>query len=244
MRRYSQYDAALMRLIFSLLIALGTVTLLHAQDEGASPEASPEENSATSMQAPSSLRDTTSASPEATASATVTATATPKPKASPAAAAAEKKPAAAAAQTSEESTSTAESSATTGPDKGSPESNVKRLENAWETAVMKHDASFLDSRVAKDFIGVSSRGKRMNKAALLKEFKADTDTYASAKNNGLTVRAFDKDVVVASGSAKEVGKTKAGAGFNRSYLFTDTWILRGDRWQCVASQVMLLTGKE
>ncbi|GEM_PF-1191477 len=238
-----------MRLIFSILIALGTVTLLHAQDESATPEASPAENSATSMQAPSSLRDTTTPAPEATAtaSATVSTTEASKPKASPAAAETEKKkPAAVAAKTktSEESTSTEESAATTGPDKGSPESNVKRLENEWEAAVMKHDASFLDSRVAKDFIGVSSRGKRMNKAALLKEFKADTDTYASAKNNGLTLRAFDKNVVVASGSAKEVGKTKAGAGFNRSYLFTDTWILRGDRWQCVASQVMLATGKE
>jgi outer membrane biosynthesis protein TonB len=233
-----------MRSILSLFIALGTITLLHAQDESATPETSPEENSATSMQAPSSLRETTTPAPKASASAIVE---TPKSQPSPSASLAEKKKAAATpapAKKTEESTAAAtESAASTGPDKGSPESVVKRLENDWEVAVMKHDVNFIDSRVAKDFIGVSSRGKRMNKAALIKEFKADTDTYSSAKNSGLTVHAFNKDVVVASGTAKEVGKTKAGDAFNRTYLWTDTWVLRGDRWECVASQVMLASGK-
>ncbi|MEY2547006.1 MAG: hypothetical protein QOG48_2123 [Verrucomicrobiota bacterium] len=231
-----------MKSILSLVVALCAVTLLHAQEENASAAASPEENSATSMQAPSSLRESPSATPEAKPSASAIVE-TPKAQASSSAPPAEKKKSAATTESTEETTSATKSAANAGPDKGNPESVVKRLENEWEAAVTKHDASFLDARVAKDFMGVSSRGKRMNKSGLLKEFKADTDTYTSAKNSGLSARAFDKDVVVVSGTAKEVGKSKTGTAFNRSYLWTDTWVLRGDRWQCVASQVMLASGK-
>jgi ketosteroid isomerase-like protein len=131
----------------------------------------------------------------------------------------------------------------TGPDKGRPESNVKRLETQWEASVMKHDTSFIDARVARDFVGVSSKGKRIDKGALLKEYKADTDTYSSARNTGVTVHTYAPNVAVANGIAKEVGKSREGAAFNRSYVWTDTWVLRGDQWQCVASHVMLGSGK-
>lgn len=104
---------------------------------------------------------------------------------------------------------------------------------------MKKDASFVQARVSEDFIGVSSKGKRMNKSALVKEFKSDSDAYSSAKNSGLTVRAHGANVVVANGTAKEVGKTKDGRSFNRSYIWTDTWVVKGERWECVSSQVML-----
>jgi ketosteroid isomerase-like protein len=117
------------------------------------------------------------------------------------------------------------------------------LESDWEGAVKNHDVSFIQARVAEDFIGVSSKGKKMNKSGLVKEFKADTDTYSSAKSSGMTVRAHGDNVAVVNGTAKEVGKTKDGKPFSRSYIWTDTWVLRGGKWQCVASQVMLASGK-
>ena len=230
-----------MKSILSFVIALSFASVVWAQDETESPAASPEENSSSSsMQAPSSLREApqSSATPESKPTVSVeTAKPTPTPAALP---------------TREKKKSTAESdeepapkaTKSEGPDKGKPESVVKRLENEWEMSVMKHDTAFVESRVAKDFMGVSSKGKRLNKAALLKEYKTDTDTYSSAKNGSLNVRAADKNVVIASGTAKEIGKSKDGEKFTRSYLFTDTWVMRGDRWECVASHVMLASGKE
>lgn len=235
-----------MRLICSFIIALALTSLVRAQDTTESPAASAEQNPAASMQAPSSLRAAPSATPEAQPSASASAAAElPKSQASPAASPARAKKTSTATAEDEEtsSSSRSDSAANSGPDKGRPESAVKRLENEWETAVMKHDASFIEARVGKDFLGVSSRGKRLNKSALIKEFKSDTDTYSSAKNGSMSVHAFDKNVVIASGTAKEVGKTKDGTAFARSYLFTDTWVLRGERWECVASQVMLASGK-
>lgn len=233
-----------MRLICSFIIALALTSLVRAQDTTESPAASAVQNPAASMQAPSSLRAAPSATPEAKPSASAAAE-LPKLQASPAASPARAKKTSTATADYEEtsSSSRSDSAANSGPDKGRPESAVKRLENEWETAVMKHDASFIEARVGKDFLGVSSRGKRLNKSALIKEFKSDTDTYSSAKNGSMSVHAFDKNIVVASGTAKEVGKTKDGTAFARSYLFTDTWVLRGERWECVASQVMLASGK-
>jgi hypothetical protein len=221
-------------------MACALASLVRAQDASESPAASPSEtsSSSSSLSAPSSLRETSAATPEAKASASVE---TPKAQAATAASpSAEKKK----STVKSEDETTSASSENTGPDKGKPETVVKKLENDWETAVMKHDTTYVESRVAKDFIGISSRGKKLNKAALLKEFKTDSDTYTSAKNGSLSVHAVDKNVVVACGTAKEVGKSKDGAKFDRSYLFTDTWVLRGERWECVASQVMLEPAKK
>jgi ketosteroid isomerase-like protein len=238
-------------LIKSTLLAfssLALVTLALAQDEPSTPPAG-DNPPAPSLEAPSSLRDT-SPTPTSTPErrATPAAETTPKASASPAASpsksaspSTERKRARTDADEEETtpSRSNQNAAASTGPDRGSPESNVKRLENQWEGSVKAHDVSFLQARVAEDFIGVSSRGKRLNKSSLMKEFKTDTDTYASAKNSGIIVRVIDKDVVVASGVAKEVGKSHDGKSFKRSYIFTDTWAMRGDRWQCVASHVMV-----
>lgn len=228
-----------MRSIFTVVIALALASVAQAQDETESPAASAEEHPSSSLSAPSSLREAPAATPEQKPSASVEM---PKAEASPTASATPEKQKSATAQDTD--ASAAPASASAGPDKGKPESVVKRLENEWEAAVMKHDASFIGSRVAKDFVGVSSHGKRSSKSGLMKEFKGDTDTYTSAKNGSLTVRAFGKDVVVASGTAREVGKTRDGAAFNRSYIFTDTWMLRGERWECIASQVMLEPAKK
>ena len=132
---------------------------------------------------------------------------------------------------------------TSAADKGSPESNVKRMEQEWEAAVMKHDVAFLEARVADDYIGCSGRGKKLSKAAMIKEFKADTDKYSSAKNTGVSMRAFGDNVVVATGTAKEIGKDKDGKAFNRTFAWTDTWMLRNGKWQCIGSQTMLVSTK-
>lgn len=222
---------------------------LYAQDEpqDAPPGGNPP---APSMEAPSSLRDTSS-TPTPTPEQTPAPSRSPKASSSPAASPAESKSAKATTERKraredadeEETTSRSAAAIATGPDRGSPEANVKRLENTWEASVKAHDVSFLQARVAEDFIGVSSRGKRLNKSSLMKEFKSDTDVYSSARNSGIIIRVVAKDVVVASGIAREAGKTRDGRPFQRSYIFTDTWALRGDHWQCVASQVALETAK-
>ena len=80
----------------------------------------------------------------------------------------------------------------------------------------------------------------MNKSGLLAELKKDTDAYSSTKNNKVDVRVFGGQFAVATGTSTEEGKDKAGQAFKRTFRWTDVWVLRQDKWQCVASQAMLI----
>ncbi len=120
--------------------------------------------------------------------------------------------------------------------------SVKEMEDKWEASVAIHDFSTVQGFVASDFVGVSSKGKFTNRSQMLSEFKGDKDTYKSAKNEKLNVTNFGPNVTVVTGRAREKGTGKDGKAFDRTFLFTDTWMLRNGQWQCVASQVMKAKG--
>lgn len=125
-------------------------------------------------------------------------------------------------------------------DKSAIETALKDKENQWEAAVAKHDASVVESMVAEDYIGLSSKGKVQTRADMLETMKKETDTYTSTANESLDVHVFAPNLAVVSGSSKEVGKDKDGKAFTRSYRWVDTWMERNGKWQCVASGNMLL----
>jgi len=127
--------------------------------------------------------------------------------------------------------------------KSTPEATLKDIEDKWEASIKVHDPAVAQAYLANDFRGVSSKGKVMSKSNLLSELKKDTDTYTSTKNGKLDVRVFGGQFAVVLGTSTEIGTDKSGKAFNRSFRWTDTWILRGDKWQCVASQAMLASSK-
>jgi ketosteroid isomerase-like protein len=124
--------------------------------------------------------------------------------------------------------------------KSTPEATLREIENKWEASIMAHDPSIAKAYLANDYRGVSSKGKVLNKSTLLAEIKKDTDTYTSAKNGNMDVRVYDGKFAVVTGTSTEVGKSKDGKAFKRSYRWTDAWVERNGNWQCVASQAMLL----
>jgi ketosteroid isomerase-like protein len=119
---------------------------------------------------------------------------------------------------------------------------VKDMENAWEAAVSKHDFATVDGFIAADFVGVSSKGKFVNRSDVLSEYKGDKDTYKSAKNEKLNVKMYGPSVAIVTGRAREVGTGKDGKAFDRTFLFTDTWMMRGGKWQCIGSQINKIKG--
>jgi ketosteroid isomerase-like protein len=205
------------------LFALATPFAL-AQEESPSPAASPE-TPASEKQDPS-------------VSVTTEATATPAPKS---AASPSPTKASSPAAAKSETPSTSSSPAAVMPTKKStPEATIRDIEDKWEASVMKHDPSVAQAYLADDFRGVSSKGKVMSKSNLLSEIKKDTDVYTSTKNGKVDARVFGGQFAVATGTSTEVGKTKDGQAFKRSFRWTDVWVLRKDKWQCVASQAMLV----
>ncbi len=137
----------------------------------------------------------------------------------------------------------AEPDTTRPPSKRSLEATLKEMENRWESAIVAHDASVVDALVASDFSGVDSKGKFVNKSALIAAVKSDKDSYKSAKNEKLNVHIYGPTVAVVTGSARAKGITTAGYAFDRSYRYTDTWVERNGTWHCVASQNALAREK-
>lgn len=120
--------------------------------------------------------------------------------------------------------------------KMSPEATLRDLENKWETATTAHDPSVAGGLLADDYVGVNSKGKVMNRASLMSEIRKDKDTYTSAKNGKMDVRIFGGQFAVVTGTSTEIGKDKNGKAFNRTFRWTDVWVDRKGKWQCVSSQ--------
>ena len=218
-------------LAITVLVAAATPLAL-AQEETATPapEASPEMTVS---------EKTESADPSVSVSTERDASPKPKPESSPAAT---KSPSPAAAKSKPSATPATDAStaAVMPTKKSSHEATIRDIEDKWEASIMRHDPSVAQAYLADDFRGISSKGKVMTKAKLLAEIKKDTDTYTSAKNGKVDVRVFGGQFAVATGISTEAGKSKDGKDFKRSFRWTDAWVLRNGKWQCVASQAMLV----
>ena len=224
-----------MKIIISFFATLFLAAMTFAQEESASPT----ESTAPTTEEKASA--TVEESPTAKAEEATTAPAAEK-KAEPAKAASP-----AAAQKKESAATTAKPASAAAPAAATAKTtgkmmSVKDMENAWEAAVGSHNVSTVEGFVAADFVGVSSKGKFIGRSQMLSEYKGDKDTYKTAKNEKLNVTNFGPNITVVTGRAREVGTGKDGKAFDRTFLFTDTWMMRGGKWQCVASQINKIKG--
>ena len=218
-----------MKIIISFLATAFLAAMTFAQEESASPAESTaptteEKASATVEETPAAkAKEATAPAAEKKAEAATSPAAAAKKEATTATAAKPAAPAAAAAPSGKKMT-------------------VREMEDKWEASIPSHDFATVQGFVASDFIGVSSQGKFTDKASMLAEYKKDKDTYKLAKNEKLNVKNFGPNVTVVTGRAREKGTGKDGKAFDRTFLFTDTWMLRSGQWQCVASQINKIKG--
>ena len=209
---------------------VATAPLTWAQEEDTTPAPTPE--AAAPEQASSPAKDpSVSVSPEKS----------PAAEKSSSPAATSKATSSAKSTSSPASTKSAPSAAVMPTKKSTPEATLKDIEDKWEASIMLHDPSVAQAYLGNDFRGVSSKGKVMSKSRLLAEIKKDTDTYTSTKNGKVDVRVFGGHFAVVTGTSTEVGKAKDGKAFKRSFRWTDSWVDRNGKWECVASQAMQLS---
>jgi ketosteroid isomerase-like protein len=121
------------------------------------------------------------------------------------------------------------------------EAALKGMENQWQAAIVAHDQATVDSLLANDFAGINPQGKFVKKADIIAQMKNDKDTYQFARNDKVNVHVYGADTAVVTGSVHSKGSSKNGQAFDRTYRYTDTWVQRDGKWQCVASQDSLLT---
>jgi len=190
--------------------------------------------------APAATPEATASDPSVSVTTEKPASPTPKPKATTSASPTKSASPSAKSSPTESPSPSSSTSAAMPEKKGTAEATIRDIEDKWEGAVKNHDTSVAQAYLADDFHGVSSKGKLMKKSDLLAEIKKDTDAYSSTKNGKIDVRVFGGQFAVATATSTEEGKDKAGQAFKRTFRWTDVWVLRKDKWQCVASQSMLV----
>jgi len=113
------------------------------------------------------------------------------------------------------------------------EQEMTKLENDWLQAFFKKDIAFSDRFLADDYMGTDEHGNVKTKAQEIAEIKAGAHLSTSGVLDNIKVRVYgDAAVVMGRYIMKGLFKGKA---YSSPYLWTDTFIKRGGRWQCVAS---------
>jgi len=108
---------------------------------------------------------------------------------------------------------------------------IKQAESDWAESVVTNDVGVLERIMADDFVGVFIDGSHYSKADAIKDFRTHPSEFVSDHLNEIEIR-FYGDAAVAQGS--ESWKRKDGTA--GKYVWTDTWIRRGGKWQTVAAE--------
>ncbi len=118
------------------------------------------------------------------------------------------------------------------------EARILTLENAWNQAVQQKDAQGLKMLLAPELIYVEYDGTLMNKAEYLASVESPSMHPVRIVNEAMTVHLYGM-VAVVNGVCRESG-VKKGKSYELRDRFTDTWVRRGDKWECVASESTLM----
>ncbi|PYV21384.1 MAG: hypothetical protein DMG24_19660 [Acidobacteria bacterium] len=111
---------------------------------------------------------------------------------------------------------------------------IKDLENQWNDAALKHDAAAMDRILAADVVDTSSAGHMQGKAEDLADLKSGEPKLESSNVDNMKVRVYG-NVAVVNGHFAQKGTYK-GKDISGEGRFTDVFVKRQGRWQCVSTQ--------
>ena len=116
----------------------------------------------------------------------------------------------------------------------SVQNELIKLENDWNNALVKRDMAALNRVMADDWTFIDpDDGTIMTKAQALASIKSGETVLTSAVGDQWNVRVYgDAAVVLDRWTTK--GQYK-GMDVSGQYRYTDTWVKKAGRWQCVAT---------
>jgi ketosteroid isomerase-like protein len=108
------------------------------------------------------------------------------------------------------------------------------LEQEWNRAFYRKDLAFLERVLAEEFVATYDDGTRGDRAKELELAKSFNQQVESAIQDGFTVRVY-RDTAVVWFTLHVVG-IRQGQRAELTLQYTDVWVMRDGRWQCVSSQ--------
>jgi ketosteroid isomerase-like protein len=115
------------------------------------------------------------------------------------------------------------------------------LERGWNEAFYRKDIPFIENLLADEFVATyddGTRGDKKKELALATEFNQQVE---SAVQDEFMVRVF-RDTAVVWFTLHLVG-IKQGQQSELTLRYTDVWVIRDGRWQCVSTQSTRVTSK-
>lgn len=118
-------------------------------------------------------------------------------------------------------------------------SKLKAMEVAWNNASMSkdHGIKVKSEIIADDFYGMGDNNKLLNKQELIKSEAEAFDVTTNVVNGEMYVHFFGDNVATVVGSHVTKGKGKDGKAFTKHFSWTDTYMQRNGKWQCIGSGV-------
>lgn len=115
------------------------------------------------------------------------------------------------------------------------------LEKRWNEAFYAKDLDFLKSVLADEFVATYDDGTRGDKSKELALAESFDQQVVSASQDDFTVKVY-RDTAVVWFTLRVTG-IKQGKKAQLTMSYTDVWVMRDGRWQCVSSQSTRVTGK-
>jgi ketosteroid isomerase-like protein len=115
------------------------------------------------------------------------------------------------------------------------------LERDWNEAFYRRNVTFIETLLADEFVATyddGSRGDKAKELALAAEFNQQVE---SAIQDEFTVKVY-RDTAVVWFTLHLVG-VKQGQRAELTLRYTDVWVLRDGRWQCVSTQSTRLNSR-
>lgn len=109
-----------------------------------------------------------------------------------------------------------------------------KLERGWNEAFYRKDVAFIERLLAEEFTATYDDGRIGNKATELALVAAFDQNVESATPDEFAVRVY-RDTAVVWFTLRLVG-IKDGQRSEMALRYTDVWVVRDGRWQCVSSQ--------
>jgi uncharacterized protein (TIGR02246 family) len=114
------------------------------------------------------------------------------------------------------------------------EKELIKVENDWAAAWVKNDAKALDQLYATEYLATDVTGKTWNKTDGIKEDVSSKYSGKSFQLSELKVHVYGQTAVVTG--RNDVKFTLDGKASGDDVRFTDVFVKRDGRWQCVATQ--------
>ena len=124
-------------------------------------------------------------------------------------------------------------SASQGPPVESDQQVLIKLEQSWNDAFYRKDVAFIEHVLADEFVATyddGSRGDKAKELALAADFNQQVE---SAIPDEFTVKIY-RDTAVVWFTLRVVG-IKQGQRAELTLRYTDVWVIRDGRWQCVST---------